>query len=323
VKLQDVHKESFEKEIFRLKKIDLDALLARGPFMPNVCPACKSAVAQPKYLKDGFQYQECSLCETVFMSPVPTGEAKEWYLENSLYLRYWRENMPAEVRESRNRELYRKRAASIAEIAAKYGVSFRRILEIGGGMGEMSVFIDEVMNYEEYLIVEPQPIISPYPKVRVINSTIENLDLSGQADLVLAYELIEHIVDPDILLEKVIENLSPGGLFILSTPGSGGYDFTILGEKARAVGYDHVSLYNVDSLSLLLKRHGFEIIEISTPGSLDIPMIKLAWDNGEFQTDDTELIALLEGDEQQREAFQAQLRESKRSSHLICIARKN
>jgi hypothetical protein len=28
MKLQDVHKEDFEREIFRLKKIDLDALIA-------------------------------------------------------------------------------------------------------------------------------------------------------------------------------------------------------------------------------------------------------------------------------------------------------
>ena len=320
--MQDVHKESFEKEIFRLKTIDLAALIKRGPFMPNTCPACKSTDAHPKFDKDGFHYLECDACHTLFISPVPTDQAKEWYLESSQYLKYWRENMPVEVRESRNRELYRKRADRIAEVAGRFGITFRRILEIGGGMGEMSVFVDEVMQYDEYLIVEPQPVISPYPKVRIINSTIENLALHEQADLVLAYELIEHIVDPDILLSKVNSNLASGGLFILSTPSSAGYDVTTLGEKARAVGYDHVSLYNVESLSLLLERHGFEILDISTPGSLDVPMIKQAYDNGEFQTSDTALQFLLDSSDAVRDTFQNYLRENLLSSHLFCIARK-
>jgi cyclopropane fatty-acyl-phospholipid synthase-like methyltransferase len=322
LKLQDVHKEEFEKEIFRLKKIDLDALIGHGPFMPNRCPACKSTNGVPKFEKDGFHYHECDVCHTLFISPVPTDEAKEWYFEHSEYLKYWRENMPAEVRETRNKVLYSKRAHSISETADKYHTTFRRILEIGGGMGEMSVFLDQELQYDEYLIVEPQPITSPYPKVKIINSTIENLVLHEQVDLVLAYELIEHITDPDILLTKVFSNLVTGGYFILSTPASGGYDITVLQEKARAVGYDHVSLYTVDSLQLLLKRHGFEIVEISTPGSLDMPMIHQAYEKQELQTNNVALKFLLDNAALYQDSFQEYLKKNLLSSHMICIARK-
>jgi SAM-dependent methyltransferase len=322
MKLQDVHKEDFEREVFRLKKIDLDALISRGPFMSNKCPACKSPHALPKFDKDGFHYLECDVCQTLFISPVPTDDAKEWYLENSQYLRYWRESMPIEVRESRNKVLYSRRAHSISEVAGKYNTSFRRILEIGGGLGEMSVFLDEELQYEEYLIVEPQPIITPYPKVKIINSTIENLVLNEQVDLVLAYELIEHITDPDILLTKIVSNLVVGGFFILSTPGSAGFDIQVLGEKARAVGYDHVSLYNVKSLKFLLERHGFEIVEISTPGALDVQMVKQAYDNNDFQTDNIALNFLLENGKTYQESLQEYLRKNLLSSHMICIAKK-
>jgi 2-polyprenyl-3-methyl-5-hydroxy-6-metoxy-1,4-benzoquinol methylase len=323
MKLQDVHKEDFEREIFRLKKIDLDALIARGPFMVNVCPACKSKDAVHKFDKDGFHYLECDVCQTLFVSPVPTDEAKEWYLENSGYLRYWREQMPAEVRASRNKAVYSKRAQSLAAIADKYQVSFKRILEIGGGMGEMSVFIDQELTYDEYLIVEPQPITSQYPKVKIINSTIENLMLNEQVDLVLAYELIEHITDPDILLNIILSNLVPGGFFILSTPGSGGFDIKVLEEKARAIGYDHVSLYNVNSLKFLLERHGFEIVEISTPGTLDVQMVKQAYDKKEIRYDNIALNFLMESNEEYRDALQEYLKNNLLSSHLMCIARKS
>ncbi|MFA5816546.1 MAG: methyltransferase domain-containing protein [Bacteroidales bacterium] len=322
MKLQDVHKEDFEREIFRLKKIDLDALNSRGPFMPNKCPACKSPHALPKFDKDGFHYLECDVCQTLFLSPVPTNEAKEWYLENSQYLKYWRENKPTEVRATRNKVLYSKRANSIAEVASKYNTTFRRILEIGGGMGEMSVFLEEVLPYDEYLIVEPQLVTTDYFKVKVINSTIENLELNEQVDLVLAYELIEHITDPDILLSKIISNLVVGGFFILTTPSSAGFDIQVLNEKARAVGYDHVSLYNVNSLKYLLERHGFEIVEISTPGSLDVQMVKQAFDKNEFQTDNIALNFLMENGENYQESFQEYLKKSLLSSHMICIAKK-
>ena len=51
-------------------------------------------------------------------------------------------------------------------------------------------------------------------------------------------------------------------------------DIATLGAKSLAVDAEHVNLFNPASLSLLLERSGFDVLEVTTPGRLDAELVR-------------------------------------------------
>ena len=69
----------------------------------------------------------------------------------------------------------------------------------------------------------------------------------GQWDVIIAFEIIEHLENPDFFLENVKKHLSPGGILIFSIP-----------HEAVADGHKH--LYNEGQAKKLIESH-FKIFE--------------------------------------------------------------
>jgi 2-polyprenyl-3-methyl-5-hydroxy-6-metoxy-1,4-benzoquinol methylase len=85
-------------------------------------------------------------------------------------------------------------------------------------------------------------------------------------EVVYAGELIEHLSNPGLFLTCCHENLSPGGILVLSTPNA--YSFAKL---ARVVMYrtneppvnpEHVCYFTPKTLTELVTRHGFRLAAI-------------------------------------------------------------
>lgn len=85
---------------------------------------------------------------------------------------------------------------------------------------------------------------------------------AGSADVVAMFEVIEHLLDPRIVLEKVRSVLRPGGLVVLSTP-----NFNSLSRRALGAGWavlspaEHVYYFTKGSLRQLLTQAGFSDVE--------------------------------------------------------------
>ena len=113
--------------------------------------------------------------------------------------------------------------------------------------------------------------------VTVIEKRIEDIaDEVGSVDVVVSFEVIEHLFEPYGYITQCAALLPSGGLLVLSCPNGLGFDIAMLGEKALAVDAEHVNLFNPDSLSLLLERCGFETLEVTTPGRLDAEFVREA-----------------------------------------------
>ncbi len=69
-----------------------------------------------------------------------------------------------------------------------------------------------------YDLVAP---VEPLPGIEYVRGSWDDLARAvpaGSADLVLAEEVIEHIFDPDALVERLQQLLRPGGLLVVTTP---------------------------------------------------------------------------------------------------------
>jgi 2-polyprenyl-3-methyl-5-hydroxy-6-metoxy-1,4-benzoquinol methylase len=104
-------------------------------------------------------------------------------------------------------------------------------------------------------------------------------------DLVFCGEVIEHVLDPDLLLDEIWRVLEPTGILILSTPNLAawynrilllfgvqpiftdtstrltfGRYLSILGQKSQPVG--HLRVYTLAALRDILREHQFAIHKI-------------------------------------------------------------
>jgi len=87
-------------------------------------------------------------------------------------------------------------------------------------------------------------------------------------DVVTASELLEHLPEPLGLLEEIRRILRPGGLFWATTPHGKGVSARLLGVDWTAVSPpEHLHLFSVKGIKILLEKAGFNQVEIYTHGT--------------------------------------------------------
>ena len=118
----------------------------------------------------------------------------------------------------------------------------------------------------------------------VIESSLEDVSdaQAGFADVAACFEVIEHVFDPVDFLKGVSRMLKPGGLFAFTCPNGAGFDTMLLQAASPSVDTEHVNLFNTTSIGVLLKRCGFEMVAVETPGRLDVELARRAALAGEF-----------------------------------------
>jgi SAM-dependent methyltransferase len=107
----------------------------------------------------------------------------------------------------------------------------------------------------------------------------EQVDALGlePADLVIAGEVIEHLDDPGSFLDGLHRLLAPGGTLVLTTPNASGLLNGFAAMAGAEINHpDHVVLFSWRTLTNLMGRHGWEVVESAT----FVPAVKAAPGSG-------------------------------------------
>ena len=322
--LAEIHDKSFEEHVIVLTVDDIKALAERkNEFRETNCPACESKEASHEYEIYGLGYMRCHSCRTVYLSPCPPQELIMWYLETSSALKFWRERMPESIRVSRKSKLYAARADFVIEHTRGLSNQKGILVDVGAGNGEFAEEMASRALFEKIVVVEPQPLSLDHPHIEVATISFEEFSLQKKADVIVAFEVLEHIIDPELFLKKVHDLLADDGSFVFSTPNIDGFETSTLGRESRAWWFDHVRLYNPESIKVLLERFEFEVLDIQTPGHLDVEIVARAAKAGKLDLRENPALGfLLDSEDSIRSSFQAYLRAKKLSSHMACVARK-
>lgn len=81
-------------------------------------------------------------------------------------------------------------------------------------------------------------------------------------DMIVMFQVIEHVSDPDRTCRQVRELLKPGGVFVIETPDVAGWDERIFRDGLWG-GYHvprHWNLFTPDNLGRMLRQGGYEIV---------------------------------------------------------------
>jgi hypothetical protein len=118
--------------------------------------------------------------------------------------------------------------------------------------------------------------------------------------------------------------LAPGGWLILTTLTSSGFDIQTLWERSNAVAPpQHLNFLSIEGMRLLMEGAGLEIVELSTPGHLDVDIVENAFKRDPMIPIPRFLKYLFSSrDTVVRAQFQAFLRSALLSSHVRVVARR-
>lgn len=263
--------QAFERDIARLKE-------RRSDFVKVSCPACGGMNHRDEFLKLGFQYVTCQDCGTLFMNPRPTPEIMAGYYADSENYRYWAKYIFPASEESRREKIHKPWLEKVLSYCVRHNVKTGTLVEVGAGFGTFSQVAGQSRRFEKVLAVEPTPELAAACRkrgVEVIEQRIEDVDPAAlpPADVVVSFEVIEHLFEPGMFLQQCLKLLRPGGLLVLSCPNGQGFDISILREHSLAVDVEHVNFFNPNSIGMLLENAGLELLEVNTPGRLDCEFV--------------------------------------------------
>jgi 2-polyprenyl-3-methyl-5-hydroxy-6-metoxy-1,4-benzoquinol methylase len=118
--------------------------------------------------------------------------------------------------------------------------------------------------------------------LRVVTDTLrDNTYPLEFFDVVTAFQVVEHLVDPVSEIEKIRRMLKPGGLLVIEVPNIDTAMTRLLGPRHRHFVEDHVSFFSTKTLSQLLKRMGFRVKKVYYPVRV-LSFQHLAWWIGRY-----------------------------------------
>lgn len=318
------NKEALAKYL-ELVAQDVKAIFDFSSFIKIDCPACGSADLSKAFDKCGFTYATCGRCETLFANPRPPLETLKEFYSRSSSTEYWIKDFFTPVAEARREKIFRPRAEYVcSEFGVEEGLT---IGDIGAGFG---LFLEELRKLRpnnRLIAIEPSETMADIldkKGLEVRRCFLEEMeDMRGGFDILTAFELAEHVVDPGLLLSQILEMLKPGGILYLTTLNSFGFDILMLGERSKAVfPPHHINFFNTASIGLLLESKGYEVRSVTTPGKLDYDIVEKASLEESVPVGSFFSHVIKRGSAGAKEGFQMWLSKNGFSSHMSVIARK-
>lgn len=158
-----------------------------------------------------------------------------------------------------------KEHASIRKLV-KEKTTNGKILEIGCGYG----FLINGFEPEKWdrFAVEPSPhaanFVQENYKINIQNITFENTVFENNFfDVIMFFDVIEHLHDPQLFFNKLSEIIKPGGFIYIGTGSIRSLNARISGKNWAYFGsWEHISFFSKKSIRFLLNTNDFKLIKI-------------------------------------------------------------
>lgn len=241
------------------------------------CPFCKSKKSHSPFIINGFNHASCCDCGVVYVSPRLKDECLEKLYNNKYYSEMFAKSM-IPVFDVRKQMIGTKKTDQTLKHLDRTPSSPLDVLDVGCGIGEViDVFKDRGHHCSA---IEVNPIAIDWLRkkgISVFSDAFDRFPEEKKFDVIMAWGVIEHVVNPHEFVKKVHRQLKPGGVFASEVPS--GQCLTV--DYARATGQDpvriimgeqHIILYSLEAYEALHRQAGLEKIHVQTNG-LDVETV--------------------------------------------------
>lgn len=273
------------------------------------------APLQPFGKVGSFEYLVCPDTGSLFLAALPSPEIWAGLLKQIQQHRRLPGGFHSQLAASRADNVYQPKVEWIQETLALQGVHRPALIEAGIPPSDLQGLLTQSGTFSRVECVDE--IALAHGKWNGPSS------LEGAFQVAVLLESLDRSDDPVGLLEQTRRCLSRGGLLFATALVASGFDLQTLGTENRYLyPPDRANCLTLDGLRQLLERLEFDLLEVSTPGVLDVEIVQA------HLTQDPSLSlsrferSLILSDEPTRQAFQSFLQERGLSSYARVVARK-
>ena len=313
-----------EQYISSLHK-DVLALLAQPSLLKaRVCPGCGSSKALRTFERSGFLYKECADCASLYVDPRPSDEQINRFYRQAPSKIFWRNQLSEVSRGQRKEKIIKPRFEWVLDSAAEHLPSAKHWVDVHTGQKRYLEGMART-SFKQKTVIYPYCDTPSLQGVTLVDKPWWETDIHQTADVITLFEVLDHTGDVAGLFTKMRHMLSPGGLCFMTAILASGFDIKELGPHAKNIyPPDRLNVFSVKGLKALIERHGFECLEFSTPGILDVNIVAEAFkENPAIATSAFIRSLALEAGEETKRAFQEFLQANLLSSYGRILIRKN
>jgi len=320
-------KESFNQYLQLVTK-DIKKYFDPKNLIKVACPACQSTKEQPAFQKLGFTYVECQNCQSLYLNPRPGAEAIQKFFTESESAQFWNQQLSQETKKSRDEKIYKIRLQWMRDTLKIYAPQAHSVLDFySRNMDYLNEFLEAKIFSEVYLLnpylEQPKLNIPPNGTVSLITDSKAQA-FSQKIDTVCSFETLDFICDPHLTFKLAAQLLKKDGLFFVTTLSISGFDLQILWDQSSSIfPPDRINVLSKKGIRHLAEKFGFEIIEYSTPGILDLDIVENEYKQNARNTENRFVRGLLESQSETiRVDFQQFLQRNRLSSYVRLVLKK-
>lgn len=241
VKESEIRPEALLRRYLELSKEDADRCFGNEPRAQIPCVGCGSSKIGPAFDKHGFAHGLCRDCGTLYRTPRPALSAFEAFYRDSVSSNYWSEVFLPAVAEERREKIFKPKVEHLKALCEAGGVAeICRLINVGAGHG---IFLEEWRKGSpdaQLVAVEPSAALAMECRAKdseVVEDIVESVGkgYKGFADLVVCFEVLEHLHDPMDFLKSLMRLARPGGLVFVSTLCIDGFDLQTLWHRSNQI----------------------------------------------------------------------------------------
>ena len=248
--------------------------------MRTNCPLCDSNAVQNAFTKEIYTYLRCNTCGTLFVANPPTAE--------EIHARYSEDYYEAASLGSEDRKGYPSYMAAQESLTKSFHrklnivrerVPSGRLLDAGAAYG---TFLRLANSYYEGVGIDVSQYAAAIARntfsVDVRVASIEHAPpfQDDYFDVIVMWDIIEHLIQPVEALKEVYRMLKPGGYVFVSTDDANNWLPKLFGSRWWALGAPlHLCHFSRQGMKLAFERAGrYESVDlISDVRQYSIPEI--------------------------------------------------
>jgi SAM-dependent methyltransferase len=327
MKEHEIRPEALVNRYLELSAMDAKNCFEGASRLEIACISCCGTETKHQFDKNGFSYMQCTDCGTLYQSPRPSISAFESFYRQSESSRYWAEVFFPSVAEIRREKIFRPRVERLMGLCEEKNINVECLVDVGAGFG---VFLDEWRKHfpqAQFLAVEPSASLADECRSKgfeVFEGLVENvLGYDNSADMVVCFEVLEHVYDPLRFIQVLKRLVRPGGYVFVSTLCIDGFDLQVLWNKSNQIfPPHHINFFSVEGFERLFQRAGLTDISVTTPGQLDVDIVRNACMHDPELLRGQRFLNNLLTDDSSAGAFQQFLVSQRKSSHAWVIGRR-
>jgi SAM-dependent methyltransferase len=204
-----------------------------------------------------FHYFRCTNCAVIFLDPIPDDLAR-YYPQDYYPIPQSLADLLPEV------DAQRARLAKVTEF-----VKSGHLLEIGPAYGAFAYaakqagFSVQTIEMDEHCC----HFLAEVVEVDVLKSDdpAQEIPQLGQFDAVVLWQVIEHLENPWLVLDRIAEHILPEGVLALSAPNPTALQFKLMrGHWPHIDAPRHSELIPIPTLAQYMEKRGFSLCSVST-----------------------------------------------------------